>query len=83
MSMKCDEEKRNGKQSGFLARLTNHCSAPLTQVALMATSSWLIVTGIKGLAGFPVNQTSAAADLLGILVVIGAARWYKSRSGAK
>lgn len=83
MDKKRDESKEIGKKSGFLTRLINSCSAPLTQVALMATSAWLIVTGLKGLAGFPVNQTTAAADLLGILIVIGAARWFKARSGTK
>jgi len=49
----------------------------------MATSAWLIVTGLKGLTGFPVNQATAAGDLVGILIVIGAARWFKARSGTK
>ena len=83
MNQKHDESKSDGKKSNFLTRLTSNCSAPLTQVALMATSSWLIVTGLKGVAGFPVNQATAAADLVGILIVIGAARWFKARSGTK
>lgn len=83
MDKKCDESNKNGKKPNFLTRLTGSCSAPITQVALMAISAWLIVTGMKGLAGFPINQTTAAADLLGILIVIGAARWFKARSGTR
>ncbi len=83
MNKQCNENKPVGKNINFLTRLTNTCSAPLTQVALFATSAWLIVTGLKGLAGFPVNRATAVADLLGILIVIGAARWFKARADAK
>jgi hypothetical protein len=82
-----DKQGKQGEQiakkPNFLTRLTLTCSAPLTQVALSAISAWLLVTGLKGLAGFPVNQTTAAADLIGIIIVIGGARWFKSRSDAK
>lgn len=80
MEKKSNEGKTNGKKTNFLTRLTHTCSAPLTQVALFATSAWLIVLGVKGLAGFPINQVTAVSDLLGILIVIGAARWFKARS---
>ena len=80
MEKKSNEGKTNGKKTNFLTRLTYTCSAPLTQVALFATSAWLIVLGVKGLAGFPINQVTAVSDLLGILIVIGAARWFKARS---
>jgi len=83
MNQKHDKSKSDGQKPSFLTRLTSNCSAPLTQVALMATSAWLIVTGLKGLTGFPVNQATAAGDLVGILIVIGAARWFKARSGTK
>lgn len=83
MDKKSKEGEHNAKKANFLSRLTNTCSAPLTQVALFALSTWLIVMGLKGLAGFPINQTTAVADLIGILIVIGAARWFKARSGAK
>ena len=80
MEKKSNEGKTNGKKTNFLTRLTLTCSAPLTQVALFATSAWLIVLGVKGLAGFPINQVTAVSDLVGILIVIGAARWFKARS---
>ncbi len=83
MEKKFKEGESHAKQTNFLTRLTNTCSAPLTQVALFALSTWLIVLGCKGLAGLPINQATALADLIGILVVIGAARWFKARSGAK
>jgi hypothetical protein len=41
------------------------------------------VTGLKGLAGFTVNQQTAAADLLGIIIVIAVLRWAKFRNNAK
>ncbi len=75
--------EHDGKKTNFLTRLTNTCSAPLTQVALFALSTWLIVLGLKGLAGFPINQVTAVADLFGIVIVIGAARWFKARASAK
>jgi|GEM_PF-2157546 len=77
------EGKVAAKTGSFFKRLTTTCSAPLTQVALFALSTWLIVLGCKGLAGLPVNRTTALADLIGILLVIGAARWFKARSDAR
>jgi len=83
MEKKYKEGESDASKPNFLTRLTTTCSAPLTQVALFALSTWLIVLGCKGLAGLPVNRTTALADLIGILVVIGAARWFKARSNAK
>lgn len=76
MKKQSDDKDQNEAKPNFLTRLTNTCSAPLPQVALFATSAWLIVTGLKGLAGFPINQNTALADLLGILIVIGISRWF-------
>lgn len=58
-------------------------SGPITHVALAAVSAWMIVTGLKGLAGFAVTRNSALADLLGIVIVIGLARCFTPKSKAK
>lgn len=55
----------------------------LAGVVLSALSAWMIVTGLKGLAGFEVNQQTAIADLLGIAILIGVARWIKSKYNVK
>ncbi len=71
------------KKPTLLARVANQYSGALTPIALSAVSAWLIVTGMKGLAGFNVNRETALADLVGILVVIAVARWMKLRSDPK
>lgn len=76
MNEQPSDNEQTEEKPNFLARLGNTCSAPLPQIALFATSAWLIVIGLKGLAGFPVNQTTAVADLLGILIVVGLGRWF-------
>lgn len=58
-------------------------SGPLAGVVLAALSAWMIVTGLKGLAGFEVTQESALGDLLGIAIIIGVARWIKVRYNIK
>ncbi|HJV87423.1 MAG TPA: hypothetical protein VJ698_18285 [Noviherbaspirillum sp.] len=68
------------KKSGFLALFTRNYSGPLTGVALSALSAWMIVTGLKGLAGFEVTRESALADLLGIILIIGVARWMRPKA---
>jgi hypothetical protein len=68
------------KKPGLLATLGKNYSGPITHVALSALSAWMIITGIKGLAGFTVNRQTAAADLLGIIIVIGIARWLSVRN---
>ncbi|HEY0844161.1 MAG TPA: hypothetical protein VGE12_02270 [Noviherbaspirillum sp.] len=73
------DRERQGR-SGLLNRLSKHYSGPLAGVALSALSAWTIVIGLKGLAGFEVNQQTALADLLGIAIVIGVARWFKGRN---
>jgi hypothetical protein len=52
-------------------------SGPLAGVALSAVSAWMIVQGLKGLAGFELTRQTALADLLGIAIVIGVLRWIK------
>lgn len=76
----------NGKSSGpdgrrlnLLTLFAKNYSGPLAGVALSALSAWMIVTGLKGLAGFEVNQQTALTDLLGIAIIIGIARWIKLR----
>lgn len=58
-------------------------SGPLAGVVLAALSAWMIVTGLKGLAGFEVTQEGALGDLLGIAIIIGVARWIKVRYNIK
>ena len=67
------------KKPTLLAKAGNQYSGAITPIALSALSAWLIITGVKGLAGFAVNRQTALADLIGILIVIAAARWMKTR----
>ncbi|GAC1420053.1 MAG: hypothetical protein NVSMB6_21880 [Burkholderiaceae bacterium] len=68
---------------GLLARIGGQYAGAIAPVALSATSAWLIVSGIKGLAGFTMNRQTALADLLGIVLVVGVARWLQRRTNAK
>ncbi|MBC7514441.1 MAG: hypothetical protein H7234_08410 [Herminiimonas sp.] len=77
------DRKPQSKKPGFIGKITNQYAGALTPVALSALSAWLIVTGVKGLAGFTVNRQTALADLIGILIVIALARWMKVRSDPK
>jgi hypothetical protein len=77
------ENQPEHSKPNFLTRLTKHYSGPITHTALSATSAWMIVTGLKGLAGFTVNTQTALADLAGILIVVGVARWLKVKFNAK
>jgi hypothetical protein len=63
--------------------LTTQFSGALTAVALSALSAWLIVTGLKGAAGFTITRQSALADLLGIILVIAVVRWMSPKRDAK
>jgi hypothetical protein len=74
---KLEDTKLPEKKPNFLARLGKNFSGNLTHTALSATSAWMIVTGLKGLAGFTVNQQTALADLLGIVIVIAVVRYVK------
>ncbi len=67
----------------LLTRFAKQYSGPLAGVALSALSAWMIVTGLKGLAGFEVSQQSALADLAGIAIIIGIARWIKLKYNVK
>lgn len=73
------EKKSAGKRPNYWMAIAKNYSGPLTHVALSAVSAWMLVTGLKGLAGFTVNSQTALADLLGILIVIGVIRWMKNR----
>jgi hypothetical protein len=77
------EDKKAGKNAALLATFTRGYSGPLAQVALSAMSAWMIVTGLKGLAGFEVSQASALADLLGVIIVIALLRWARVRFNLK
>lgn len=63
----------------LLTRFARGYSGPAAGVVLAALSAWMIVTGLKGLAGFEVTRPGALADLLGIAIVIGVARWIRNR----
>jgi len=71
------KDKAGESKPNVLTLFARNYSGPLAGVALSALSAWMIVTGLKGLAGFEVSQQSALADLVGIALVIGAARWIK------
>jgi len=75
-SMSMKPSLRQNKRH-FLNVLAKNYSGPLSHVALSAVSAWMIVTGLKGLAGFTVNSRTALADLLGIIIVIALARWVR------
>lgn len=77
------DKQSDPKKPNLLNALGKHYGGPITHVALSALSAWMIVTGIKGLAGFAVNRQSALADLLGIVMVIGVLRWIRSRHDAR
>ncbi|OGB27249.1 MAG: hypothetical protein A3I66_10040 [Burkholderiales bacterium RIFCSPLOWO2_02_FULL_57_36] len=77
------EKKSERKKPNHWSVLARNYSGPLAHVALSAVSAWMIVTGLKGLAGFTVNSQTALADLLGIVIVIGVIRWMKARSNPK
>jgi hypothetical protein len=68
---------------GLRATFFKTVSAPLAHVALCALSGWMIVTGLKGLAGFAVNRHTALADLLGIVIVVGVARLFTRKPKAR
>lgn len=70
-------------KQNLLTMFAKNYSGPITGVALSAVSAWMIVTGLKGLAGFDVTQQSALADLLGITIIIGVARWIKLKYNVK
>jgi hypothetical protein len=74
-----EQDARPGLRAAFFKTV----SAPLAHVALCAVSGWMIVTGLKGLAGFTVNRHTALADLLGIVIVVGVARCFTRKSKAK
>ncbi|NEX63771.1 hypothetical protein [Noviherbaspirillum galbum] len=67
------------EKTSLLATFTRGYSGPVSQVALSAMSAWMIVTGLKGLAGFEVNARTALADLLGVIIVIALLRWARTR----
>lgn len=78
-----DKQPDDNSRPNLLTRLAKGYSGPLAGVVLAALSAWMIVTGLKGLAGFEVNQQTALADLAGIAIVIGAARWIKLKYKVK
>lgn len=76
-------DKQSPDKPNLLTRFANGYSGPLAGVVLAGLSAWMIVTGLKGLVGFEVNQQTALADLAGIAIVIGVARWIKLKYKAK
>jgi hypothetical protein len=71
------------KKPTLLTAFAKTYSGSLTGTALSALSAWMIVIGLKGLAGFAMNQQTALTDLLGIIIVIGILRWVKFKHNAK
>ncbi|WP_420472713.1 hypothetical protein [Noviherbaspirillum sp. ST9] len=76
-------DKQSPGKPNLLTRFAKGYSGPLAGVVLAGLSAWMIVTGLKGLAGFEVNQQTALADLAGIAIVIGVARWIKLKYKVK
>ena len=70
-------------ESRLLSAFSRNYSGPITHVALSALSAWMMVQGLKGLAGFTVNAESAMADLVGIIVIVAIARWMKVKPDPK
>lgn len=86
--MENNHENKNGKKSdknnsNLLTRIAQNYSGSFTHTALSVISAWMIVMGIKGLAGFTMNERTAFADLLGIITVIALARWVKFKYKVK
>lgn len=77
------EKQSKEKKLNYLTVLTKNYSGSIALVALSALSAWMIVTGLKGLLGFTVNSQTALADLLGIIIVVGIARWVKIKYDVK
>jgi predicted lipid-binding transport protein (Tim44 family) len=78
-----DKNTNDTPRPNLLTRFAKQYSGPLAGVVLSALSAWMIVTGLKGLAGFEVSRQSALADLAGIAIVIGIARWIKLKYDVK
>ena len=78
-----DKPPLDDARPNLLTRFAKGYTGPLAGVVLAALSAWMIVTGLKGLAGFEVNQQTALADLAGIAIVIGVARWIKLKYKVK
>lgn len=83
MDQQQNETTPKQSKPNLLTMFAKNYSGPIAGVTLSAVSAWMIVTGLKGLAGFEVTQQSALADLLGIAIVIGVARWIKVRFNVK
>lgn len=77
MDKQHDTAEKQVAKTNLLTRFAQTYSGNLTATALQAISAWMIVTGLKGMLGFTVTQQSAAADLLGVVLIIGLARWVK------
>ncbi|HEV7619758.1 MAG TPA: hypothetical protein VGO51_16810 [Burkholderiaceae bacterium] len=77
------KKQSEGKKPNLLTLFTRNYSGPISHVALSAVSAWMIVTGLKGLAGFTVNSHTALADLLGIIIIVAIARWVKVKYNPK
>ncbi|MDB5841269.1 MAG: hypothetical protein JWQ23_3221 [Herminiimonas sp.] len=77
------ENQPNETKPNFLSALAKNYAGSISHVALSAVSAWMIVTGLKGIAGFTVNSHTALADLMGIAIVVSVARWFSVRSATK
>lgn len=75
-------DKSKGKRA-LLDAIGKNYSGPITHVALSTLSAWMIVTGLKGLAGFTVNRQTALADLAGIVLVVAVARWIGAKKRSR
>lgn len=74
---------RTNEVRGWHAAFRRNFSGPLAGLVLGALSAWMILTGIKGLAGFEVTRNSVLADLIGIALVFALARWIALRPDSR
>ncbi|KRB79151.1 hypothetical protein [Noviherbaspirillum sp. Root189] len=71
------------KKTNLLSVFAKNYSGSATGTVLSALSAWMIVTGLKGLAGFEITRPAALADLAGIALIIVLARWIRIRYNVK
>ena len=70
-------------KTNLLSVFAKNYSGSAAGTVLSALSAWMIVTGLKGLAGFEVTRPGALADLAGIALIIVLARWIHIKYNVK
>lgn len=83
MDKQSKELGSGSKKANLLSVFAKNYSASAAGTVLSALSAWMIVTGLKGLAGFEVTRPGALADLAGIALIIVLARWVRIKYNIK